>query len=381
MKVKAIIEEVIVQPNKIQPIIVAFQNGQSMNDDTKNMSCGLFHDETKDKTLLALSNGQTVYKGYKPDSEKDSRTMLVLHNKKTGKVRLVEAEQWQVNPVLEMAINEENNIENNDMENDIEKIDQTTLNKFKSRKSVRRAELSKFINDDDEKGELEETVLNVEINKSDLSTQLSTTESVINSFLPTCNRSASNVKDVYNIYDIIPKSKLETLYEHVVEILNGKIEGKSKFFECTMESIRSDPDNVNKIAILFYIEMINTWFSMSLKDAKKRNAVVCHVSEDVNQHIINTYSISSVNGRSRPNAMKDKGLIHSLILALTISNFTLNLQQFRIMLGIRTSLKRLTELAKIIGTTHSKENKKIITLKIPLPIPVFLTKRARKRVH
>jgi hypothetical protein len=51
------------------------------------------------------------------------------------------------------------------------------------------------------------------------------------------------------------------------------------------------------------------------------------------------------------------------------------------MLGIRTSLKRLTELAKIIGTTHSKENKKIITLKIPLPIPVFLTKRARKRVH
>jgi hypothetical protein len=67
--------------------------------------------------------------------------------------------------------------------------------------------------------------IDVEINKSDLSTQLSTTESVINSFLPTCNRSASNVKDVYNIYDIIPKSKLETLYEHVVEILNGKIEG------------------------------------------------------------------------------------------------------------------------------------------------------------
>jgi len=63
-----------------------------------------------------------------------------------------------------------------------------------------------------------------------------------------------------------------------------------------MKNIRSDPDNVNKIAILFYIEMINTWFSMSLKDAKKRNAIVCHVSEDVNQHIINTYSISNVNG-------------------------------------------------------------------------------------
>jgi len=77
--------------------------------------------------------------------------------------------------------------------------------------------------------------------------------------------------------------------------------------------------------------------------------------------------------------MKDKGLIHSLILALTILNFSLDLEQFRIMLGMRISLKRLMELAKLVGATHSKENKNIIMLKVPLSAPVSLIKTARKR--
>jgi len=63
-----------------------------------------------------------------------------------------------------------------------------------------------------------------------------------------------------------------------------------------MKSIESDPDSVNKMAILFYIEMIMTWFSMPLKDVKRRNTIICQVSEDVNQHIIDTYSIANVNG-------------------------------------------------------------------------------------
>jgi len=98
------------------------------------MSCGLFHDQKDDKTVLALSNGHIVYKGYRPDCKKEStRTMLVLHNKKTGKVRLFEAERWQVTPVLEKPDVEDN-------KNDIdEKI--IILNKqFGSKKVKRRTE-------------------------------------------------------------------------------------------------------------------------------------------------------------------------------------------------------------------------------------------------
>lgn len=76
--------------------------------------------------------------------------------------------------------------------------------------------------------------------------------------------------------------------------------------------------------------------------------------------------------------MKDKGLVHSLILALTISNFTLDLELFRVMLEIRTSLKKLMDLAKIIGAVSTKEDKKVIMLKVPLPPPLSLVKRGKK---
>jgi len=72
---------------------------------------------------------------------------------------------------------------------------------------------------------------------------------------------------------------------------------KGKFFKRTLRTIHSDPDNVSKVALLLYIEMINAWFAMPLKVAKKRDVVVCPVSEEVNQHIIDTYSVASANGR------------------------------------------------------------------------------------
>lgn len=72
---------------------------------------------------------------------------------------------------------------------------------------------------------------------------------------------------------------------------------KGKFFKRTLRTIQSDPDNVNKVALLLYIEMVNAWFAMPMKNAKKRDVVICPVSEEVNRHIIDTYSILSTNGR------------------------------------------------------------------------------------
>jgi len=74
--------------------------------------------------------------------------------------------------------------------------------------------------------------------------------------------------------------------------------------------------------------------------------------------------------------MKDK-----LILALTVSNFMLDLDLFRVTIEMRTSLKKLMDLAKIIGAVTTKEDKKIIVLKVPLPPPVSLVKKGKKSVR
>lgn len=131
-----------------------FQNGQLKDEEVKEMSCDLFRDQKEDKTILALSNGHIVYKGYRPDCKNEStRTMLVLHNKRTGKVRLFEAERWQVTPVLEKP-----DVEDSKNDRD-EKI--VILNKqFGSKKVKRRTEQFERlkVNVDSVKEQLEKTV-------------------------------------------------------------------------------------------------------------------------------------------------------------------------------------------------------------------------------
>lgn len=211
------------------------------------MSSGLFYDQKKGKTLLALSNGQIVYRGYKPDTSQDlMRTMLVIRNRKTGKVRLVQAERWQVAPVLDKPVLD------NVKGNEDDKI--ARLNKqFGSKKVKRRTEQYEKlkINVDTVKEQLEQTVssknllsvkliyekirstllfeyklmlalivADVEIDRLDLSTQLPENEYITNTSLPECNRDATNVSDVYNIFDIIPENKLQALYDTATEVLN-----------------------------------------------------------------------------------------------------------------------------------------------------------------
>lgn len=133
---------------------VNFQNGELKDEEAKKMSTGLFYDPKKRKTMVALSNGQIVYRGYKPDTSQDlMRTMLVLHNRKTGKVRLVQVERWQVNAVLGKSL------ANSKKSADDEKI--ATLNKqFGSKRAKRITEQYERmkINIDSVKEQLEQTV-------------------------------------------------------------------------------------------------------------------------------------------------------------------------------------------------------------------------------
>ncbi|CAK9831712.1 hypothetical protein ANTRET_LOCUS8658 [Anthophora retusa] len=375
--IDAVIEDVIIEPSKIQPIIVNFQNGALKDEEAKKMSCGLFYDQKKKKTTLALSNGQIVYKGYKPETDQDlMHTMLVVHNRKTGKVKLVQVERWQVTPVLDKPVVQDNATESEQI---------SMLNKqFGSKKVKRRTEQHERLkmNVEHIKEQLEQTAANVEIDRVELSTQLPENEYITNTTLPECNRDATNPNDVYNIYDIIPKNKLQALDDYATKILNDEsssLEGSTKFFNMTLKYLRSDADNVKKMALLLYIQGVAAWLSTPYKGAKKRSIEICPASEEVNLHIIDTYSIQSNHGRMRPNSIKDKGVIHCMILSLIIYNFTLDLEIFASIFSHRMGLKKLTDLARIIGAMPKKENKKIIQLKVPLPAPAAVVRKGKKK--
>lgn len=71
----------------------------------------------------------------------------------------------------------------------------------------------------------------------------------------------------------------------------------SKFFTHILKNLKSDPNSIDKIALLIYIQAVATWLSMPIKDAKKRGIGVCLASQEINSYIIDTYSVQSNHGR------------------------------------------------------------------------------------
>lgn len=68
-----------------------------------------------------------------------------------------------------------------------------------------------------------------------------------------------------------------------------------------------------------------------------------------------------------------------MILSLVICNFVLDLELFATIFTHRMGLKKLTDLARIIGALPNKEDKKLVTLKVPLPSPISVVNKKRKK--
>lgn len=65
----------------------------------------------------------------------------------------------------------------------------------------------------------------------------------------------------------------------------------------TLNALKLEHNNVDRIAILIYIEAVATWLHMPIKDAKKKGIIICTYSSDINNYIVETYSVLSAQGR------------------------------------------------------------------------------------
>lgn len=56
-------------------------------------------------------------------------------------------------------------------------------------------------------------------------------------------------------------------------------------------------ENLEHIALLLYLDAVASWLNMPMKDAKKRMSNVCPYSKEINDYVIETYSMLSAQGR------------------------------------------------------------------------------------
>ena len=154
---------------------------------------------------------------------------------------------------------------------------------------------------------------------------------------------------------------------------------KCEYYIKTLKSLANDPKKTEKIAMLEYIESVRTWLGMPIRDIKKRELVVCYYSEQVNSHVIDSYSMMGAHGRQRPTSMRDKGILHCMIIALMIGNFKLDIDLFATIVPGSRGLKNLSDIARIIGAVPTKDNKKIFVLKIPIPPPLSTGRKGKRK--
>lgn len=60
----------------------------------------------------------------------------------------------------------------------------------------------------------------IEVKNNDIGTEVN--DDFTSTMVPLCNREATTIFDVYNVYEIIPKEHIKSLYEYVEHVLaNG----------------------------------------------------------------------------------------------------------------------------------------------------------------
>lgn len=143
-------------------------------------------------------------------------------------------------------------------------------------------------------------------------------------YRPKINRDASTRDDVYDLEDLVPHEILDTLQIEAKNIINSGdvtqfgyvyivLDILSKpilaYFNCCsfrafvssnlgtiLRSGISEEQMIRKISIFLYIGYLIKFINTPMKNVTKK-FVVCDKSTEVNNHILNTFSINSPSGR------------------------------------------------------------------------------------
>lgn len=370
----------IVHNNKyFTPVLVNFENGTLLKERSDLFKVDLYEDERdgKRRTVSVYNEGE-LYEGNILQNENSlCHRFILLRDKKTKKVRLIETDQANVKKVFNDNIFEDN-LANEKTDHQYTRNDLSK--KFGSKKSIRATELGQRmkINSEIIKNQLESTVADVTVDKNDL--KVMKAEDGLCNCLPPCNRSATDAKQVYNLDDIFTKIERDSVVEEANKILAEPPDVNNSrysfYFNMLFQKMGSSV-KVLPVQCLLYADCIMKFLKIHPKELKKRDIVelICPYSELVGNKILDTFTLP---GRVRSSQMRDKAICYLIVITLLACNYLIDLDLLSQSVGC-LGMKKLGPIARAIGL--SPKTKDMWQLRIPLPeIPTFsFNKRSHKK--
>ncbi|KAJ8934518.1 hypothetical protein NQ314_013301 [Rhamnusium bicolor] len=369
-----IVNEISVNKVGFRPVLVDFQNGKIKPGEEGNLDSALYRNIEKE-TVVAVTNCNMLYTGI-VDNENDLyNNFILVHNRKSGKVRLIQVDCCPVSPLLDKK-SKLMDTSVSKAENSMSELKKQFGSK-KTKRSVEQQERLKM-NISTVKEQLEKTITDIKIDETDMKLVPDEND---NLYRPKINRDASTREQVYNLEDLVPTSVLDTLSNEALNLVNSENLEEFGFLPFVTNNITRilkslDDNKIHKLTIFLYIHYLMKFMNTPFKHVTKK-FVVCDKSTEVNNHILNNYSSLNAGHRTRPSGFKDKALCYILVLAAIVMDYEVDVETISKALKIGT--KKVTNTSRVLGFSSSVKNGiSLVSLKLPLPAQVLMSPKKKK---
>ncbi|XP_026474098.1 uncharacterized protein LOC113377873 [Ctenocephalides felis] len=367
--------EIITKKDGALPILVNFENGSLSTNLSQNLHCQLLMDASSGDDYVVTESNNIMYKGI-VEHFQNTVTMMAIKNKKTNKVRLIEMNKCNLVPVLKDSLDMQ-------LQHKSKKEMLSLLNKtFGSKRTKRRTELKEHmaVNVDEIKEQLEKTIQTTVVDDNDL--KVPTVSDSLQNLFPPIHRDATTIDQVYVLDELVELEIINTLSSVADEFLNSEIE-KNSFTDFVEEKLiklkNSDVSTKNlDCCLLLYLDSLIKFFTENYRSLTKKNYCPCPHSAAVSRHILDTFSMLSASGRTRPNSMRDKAMAYIIVLSLMVCGHIVMVED--IAKSLRVGGKKIGDIANAIGVSQSKiDGKSALVLKLPLPKMTAVLHKGKKK--
>uniref|UniRef100_A0A6M2DJV2 Putative dna-directed rna polymerase i subunit rpa49 n=1 Tax=Xenopsylla cheopis TaxID=163159 RepID=A0A6M2DJV2_XENCH len=358
------ISEVHIKRDGILPVLINFENGTlSTNMAHSKLQCEMLSDTSTTVDHIITESNNMLYKGA-VETFMSTFTMLAIKNKKTNKIRLIEINKCNLAPILKDSL--DMNLEHKSKKEMLSILNKT----FGSKRTKRRTEIREHmaINVEEVKEQLEKTIQKTVVANEDLK-EPSVGDS-LDKLMPPIHRDATSVDRLYVLEELVDLEIVQSLSSVADEFLNTKIEkySFSAFVEDKLLSLKNSDVTTKNMdcCVLLYIDSLINYLTANYRELAKKNFAPCPHSSAVSKYILNTFSMPSANGRTRPNSMRDKTIAYIIVLSLLTCGHIVLVEN--IAKSLKVSRKKVDDIANAIGVSQSKiDGESVLVLKLPLP--------------
>jgi len=383
-----------VSSRKADPCVVTFNNG-SLSVDHPDTNFTLYADDSDKlgkRKYLGLEGEKLNYIGNNYSSKSDScRSYLGILNKDTNKMKIVDLDWFKMQAVIP-----DNDTSHQETEPDTTVVDQNyQARRQKLMKAFGGMRQQKAVDSRTVKVAMEDSAFTVleshEVAENVVDPSESDPLENMTSILPTMNRQAESLDEVFDVNDFISDVEWAALRDPAYELATVSPEDlqlmkqNKTYSSVVLESVPNLPEDEEMQAqsaiLLMYLECAILLASIKAKSVAPTDPAIANIPAVVKKKLLNKFTgkpfkRKGVMFRKFAGRERDALLAHIVAVAFLACNYQFSITPLSKEIGMR--LMRLEQMVRLVGGHVSVvRRQKIAVLKLPLSTvqPAGLLKR------